>query len=470
MLACLAWRLGRKKRRLEFEKERLSKEQVWEMRRRFFCGAQSVSYSNSEPLMVVQGDGHFLVDENGVRYLDSRNNVGHCGWQHPDVVGAIQRQIEMTNSNTRYLHQVPVLLAQKLLGTMPPQLCKVFFVNSGSEANDLALRLAQAHTKSKDCLVVERAYHGHTCSVIDVSPYKFNGKGGGGKPSHVHVLDCPDAYRSMDPDESLDAFGKRCAQQAQAFVRSLDRKIGAFFIESGMSVAGVILPPPNYLKELYRFIRNQGGVCVADEVQVGFGRLGDHFWGFQQQGVVPDIVTMGKPFGNGFPLAAVVCTEQVAASFENGMEYFNTFGGSPLACCAGLAVLEVIERENLQERARLTGDYFVKKLNQMMENQGVVHIGDVRGSGLFLGIEFVRDRVTKEPAKAEVSVIVTKLLRQHRILTSIDGKADNVIVIKPPMTFSERDVDTFCDALTQVMGELESIDFSDSDYLKHTPT
>uniref|UniRef100_A0A7S2S0Z9 Uncharacterized protein n=1 Tax=Mucochytrium quahogii TaxID=96639 RepID=A0A7S2S0Z9_9STRA len=456
----------RRNGRMLFEEKVLSKEQVWQMRTKLFCQAQSVSYSNSDPLMIVQGKGQYLYDENGVEYLDSRNNVGHVGWQNESVVGAVERQLEKCNSNTRYLHPNPVMLAEKLVATMPEKLCKVFLVNSGSEANDLAIRLAREFTNGRDCIVVDRAYHGHTSTVLDISPYKFQGNGGKGKPDWVHVIPCPDPYREGYDQNSVDKFVGH-VQDACEDVKRRDQKLAAFFIESGMSVAGVILPPEGYLNKIYEAVRREGGVCVADEVQVGFGRYGDYYWGFQQLGVVPDIVTMGKPFGNGFPLAAVVCTQEIANAFENGMEYFNTFGGNPVACAAGLAVMETVEKDGLREHASAVGSYFKSKLVDLMNQEHGRLIGDIRGSGLFLGIEFVRDKKTKEPATEEVSIILTRLLREYKILASCDGTYYNVIVIKPPMVFNQSNADTFMSALEHI---LQTMGVVDPTKVRLTPT
>eukprot|EP00466_Bigelowiella_natans_P004046 jgi/Bigna1/71214/fgenesh1_pg.14_\ len=476
----------------EKQAQTMTKQEVLKIRKKCFSRSQSISYENTAPLMIVRGEGCYLIDENGNRYLDSRNNVNHVGHQNPKVADAVAKQVRILNSNTRYLHSNVALLAKRLLRTFPEKLSVVFFVNSGSEANDLAIRLARAHSKhgSKDVITVERAYHGHTQNVIQISPYKFLGKGGGGKSEHVHVVPCPDTYRGEFRGE--DAAERYAETVREACGRSKDGKVAAFFIESGMSVAGVVLPPQGYLKRCYEYVRAAGGVCVADEVQTGFGRFGDFFWGFEQQGVVPDIVTMGKPFGNGMPLAAVVTTKAISESFSNGMEYFNTFGGNPVCCAAGLAVLEAIEMrgrndahvqfslyssirsvkktpsppsEKLQERARLTGEYLRGRLREMQRTHAL--IGDIRGSGLFCGVEFVRERKSREPATAEVSEICSRLKNSYNILTTVDGKHDNVIVIKPPMVFGRKEADVLLSALTEVLSNLGSID---PDSYSHTPT
>lgn len=458
---------------MEFESVlSMDKKSVLQLRRQYFCKAQSISYENSDPLMIVQGEGQYLVDDRGIRYLDSRNNPAHVGWQDPAVVKAIERQLERTNSNTRYLHPYPAVLAERLVGTMPrgSRLKRVFFVNSGSEANDLALRLARTHTKATDIVVVERAYHGHTGAVLDISPYKFLGKGGSGCPPNTRVVPCPDTYRERRENETEAEFAQRMAAFVDDEMNKIKiegRRTAAFFVESGMSVAGVIMPPTGYLKEIYKAVRSQGGVCVADEVQVGFARFGKYYWGFEQQGVDPDIITMAKPFGNGFPLAAVVCSDEIAESFTNGMEYFNTFGGNPVACAAGLAVLESIEKRSLRAHAAETGNYFQSRLNDLMNTPAGQLIGDVRGCGLFIGIEFVRSRETKEPASKELSFVITQLLHKDHILTSCDGKFSNVMVIKPPMAFNKENVDTFVNALKTALTAVAEIDLES---IQHTPT
>lgn len=285
------------------------------------CAAQSISYANTDPLMMVRAKGTRMYDERGRCFLDTRNNVCHVGHAHPAVVRAVAAQAAAINTNTRYLHPNLVHLAELLLSKCPAPLAKVFFVNSGSEANDLAIRLARAHTGNRGMVVVDHAYHGHTVEVINVSPYKFAHKCGPGKAPHVQVVNAPDVYRGKH--RGGDAAHRYAEQVHEACGRCVESGdgVGAFFVESGMSVAGVIVPPSGYLAECYATVRSHGGLCVADEVQVGFGRFGSSFWGFESQGVVPDVVTLGKPFGNGMPLGAVITTEAVAASFANGLEY-----------------------------------------------------------------------------------------------------------------------------------------------------
>ena len=440
-------------------------------RQRDFCPAQSISYANTDPLLIVKGSGARLVDEAGRSFLDTRNNVCHVGHAHPSVAAAVSDQVAQLNTNTRYLHPNAIALARQLLDTMPAPLRDgvVFFVNSGSEANDLALRLARAANQrdADRILVVDHAYHGHTVAVIGLSPYKFEHKsfGGKGKPSFVTKCPAPDTYRG--PHRGPDAAAKYAATIEAACEAEGSKGVCAFFIESGMSVAGVILPPTGYLPACYAAVRAAGGVCIADEVQTGLGRFGSTWWGFEQQGVCPDIVTMGKPMGNGMPLAAVVCTRAVSDAFATGPEYFNTFGGNPVCAAAGLAVFKTIEIEGLRAKAAETGEWLRSALRALAEQSAGQLIGDVRGAGLFMGIEFVRDRSTREPATTETNLLCSRLKDEHRILTSIDGPHDNVLVVKPPMCFGIREARLLVDALGTELRAIGSIDLSK---VTHTPT
>ncbi|OQY32224.1 MAG: hypothetical protein B6I38_04900 [Anaerolineaceae bacterium 4572_5.1] len=297
-------------------------------------------------------------------------------------------------------------------------------------------------------LVLEGAYHGNLSSLVEISPYKFDGKGGTGAPSWVHKLAMPCSYRgifrgSKNPVEQY-------ALQAQEKIDAADG-IAAFISEAMIGTGGQVVFPEGYLAEIYARTRAAGGVCIADEVQHGFGRFGAHFWGFQSHGVTPDIVTLGKPMGNGHPLAAVVTRPEIAAAFNNGMEYFNTFGGNPVSCAVGLAVLDVIEEEGLQENALRAGAKLKAGLLELMDSYPL--IGDVRGEGLFLGIELVRDRSTLEPATVEAYRLEEGMLARQ-ILLSVDGPLHNVIKIKPPIVFSEADAARLVRELDDVMGNL----------------
>ncbi|MGH9367355.1 MAG: aminotransferase class III-fold pyridoxal phosphate-dependent enzyme, partial [Thermoanaerobaculia bacterium] len=435
---------------LDVRRREASREEIRESRRRLLGPSLSVSYR--EPLEIVRGSGQFLYDEAGRAYLDVVNNVAHVGHSHPRVVRAGSGQMAVLNTNTRYLHESVLRYAERLTATLPEPLRVCFFVCSGSEANELALRLARAHAKGREVIVVEGAYHGNTAALIDVSPYKFDGPGGEGAPPHVHKVPMPDDYRGLyrRGDASRgEKFARHVAGAAEA-ARSRGGKPAAFLCESLLSCAGQIVLPPGYLSAAYRHARAAGAVCIADEVQVGFGRVGTHFWGFQTQGVVPDIVTMGKPIGNGHPLGAVVTTPEIAASFANGMEYFNTFGGNPVSCQIGLAVLDVLREERLQEHALRVGERFREGLEELGRRHPIV--GDVRGLGLFLGIELVRNRETLEPASEEAAYVVERM-KEHGILLSTDGPFRNVIKMKPPLCFSEQDAELVLAAYDRVLGE-----------------
>jgi 4-aminobutyrate aminotransferase-like enzyme/Ser/Thr protein kinase RdoA (MazF antagonist) len=411
----------------------------------------SLSLSYDEPLKIVRGRGAHLFDHGGRPYLDLVNNVCHVGHCHPTVVAAGQAQMARLNTNTRYLHDGLTDYAERLAGTLPDPLSVVFVVNSGSEANELALRLARAHTGRRDVVVLDGAYHGHTTSLVDVSPYKFGGPGGSGRAeSWVHVAPVPDGYRGVHRGDDL-ATGRAYGDEVGRVIAEASRPVGAFLCESVLGCGGQVVPPPGYLGRAYEHARESGAVCIADEVQVGFGRVGHHRWAFQLQDVVPDVVVMGKPIGNGHPLSAVVTTPQIAASFANGMEFFSTFGGNPVSCAIGMAVLDVLDQEDLQHHALVLGDHLAGGLAALARRHAL--IGDVRGVGLFAGVELVRDRQTLEPADREAAELVNRL-RLRGLLLSTDGPLHNVIKIKPPLVVSREDVDMFLRCLDDELSAL----------------
>ena len=412
----------------------------------------SLSVSYRKPLHIVRGWMQYLYDEDGRAYLDAVNNVAHVGHCHPRVVRAGQEQMAVLNTNTRYLHEYLTEYAERLCTTLPDPLRVCYFVCSGSEANELALRLARTHTGRKDTIVVDAAYHGNTTALVEISPYKFAGPGGSGAPPYVHTVPMPDVYRGAYKSDDPQAGAKyaRSVEQAIQQLQAREGKVAAFICESLLGCGGQIVLPDNYLREAYRYVREAGGICIADEVQVGFGRVGTHFWGFETQSVVPDIVTLGKPIGNGHPLAAVVTTPEIAASFDNGMEYFNTFGGNPVSCAIGLAVLDVIADEHLQENALHAGTHLLHGLRNLMEKYAL--IGDVRGLGLFVGIELVRDRETREPAPQHASYIANRM-RERGILLSTDGPYHNVLKIKPPIVFTAANADFLVQTLDDILNE-----------------
>lgn len=412
----------------------------------------SLSLSYRRPLKIERGFLQYLYEDTGRVFLDAVNNVPHVGHCHPRVVEAVARQAAVLATNTRYLIDALARYIERLAAKLPPPLSVVYLVNSGSEANDLALRLARRFTGRESMVVVDGAYHGNLSSLIAISPYKFDGKGGRGCPPGTYVVPMPDLYQGPHRYGDAGAGPKyaRAVGDALARAESDGRPAAGFIAESILSCGGQIVLPPGYLGRAYQAVRAAGGVCIADEVQVGFGRAGTAFWAFETQDVVPDIVTMGKPIGNGFPLAAVVTRREIADAFADGMEYFNTFGGNPVSCAAGLAVLDVIEDEGLQAKALDTGAYLMAGLRRLADIHPV--IGDVRGLGLFIGFELVLDRAARTRAPLQAAYLAERM-RDEGVLVSTDGPFRNVIKIKPPLAFGRADADLFLVALGRILAE-----------------
>jgi 4-aminobutyrate aminotransferase-like enzyme/Ser/Thr protein kinase RdoA (MazF antagonist) len=432
-----------------------TKEETLATRREWLGGNLSIAYHS--PVKIVRGWMQYLFDENGRRYLDAYNNVAHVGHCHPRVVEAARNQISVLNTNTRYLHDTINRYAERLTSLLPDSLEVCYFVNSASEANELALRLARAYTNQKDMIVLEAAYHGNTTSLIDISPYKHNGPGGTGAPDWVHAVPIPDVFRGEYKADDPQAGAKyaACVKQVMELLRQHGRGMAGFIAESLPSVGGQILFPDGYLTDVYRYVRQAGGVCIADEVQTGFGRVGSHLWGYEMQNIIPDIVVLGKPIGNGHPLAAVVTRREIAEAFNNGMEYFNTFGGNPVSCAVGLAVLDALHEDRLQENSLHVGHQLLAGLKSFVGKYDMV--ADARGAGLFLGLELVRDPSTLEPAAAEASFIANRM-RDHGILLGTDGPYHNVVKIRPPMPFNASDAEFLLERLEMVLRE----DFGES--------
>ncbi|MBX2874178.1 MAG: aminotransferase class III-fold pyridoxal phosphate-dependent enzyme [Saprospiraceae bacterium] len=410
---------------------------------------KSLSVSYQEPLHIQRGYLQYLYDTNGRRFLDTVNNVAHVGHQHPRVVRAAQKQLGVLNTNTRYLHDNIVQYAEELLATFPPELSVCYFVNSGSEANELAIRMAKTYSGQQDMIAMEAGYHGNTGACVDLSSYKFDGKGGQGAPATTHVAKMPDTYRGEFKGKDAGQQYAKHIQELISSVQAKEKSIAGFICESILSCGGQIVLPNGFLPTAYSAVRSAGGLCIADEVQVGFGRVGEHFWGFELQGVIPDIVTMGKPIGNGHPLAAVVTTPAVAEAFTNGMEYFNTFGGNPVSCAIGRTVLQIVQEEDLQAHAQTVGQHLLAGLRSLQQQFPI--IGDVRGHGLFLGFELVQDEQLT-PAASQASYLANRM-RQGAVLMSTDGPLHNVLKIKPPMCFTKTNADFFLEQLEQVFRE-----------------
>ncbi len=409
---------------------------------------KSLSLQYKVPIKMVRGAGQYLVDQYGRSYLDTVNNVAHVGHEHPKVVEAGQQQMALINTNSRYLHENINALAKELIDTLPPELNVLHFVNSGSEANELAIRMVKANTGERDIIASEVGYHGNANMCIDISSYKFDGKGGSGAPEHTHIFPLPDSfrgkYRGEDSGEQYAEEVKKCIDQ----VHEKGRGVGAFIIEPIISCGGQIELPEGFLAKAYEYTRKAGGLCISDEVQVGCGRVGKTFWGFQLHGVTPDIVTIGKPLGNGHPLAAVACTQEVADKFANGMEYFNTFGGNPVSCAIGTEVLKTVKREGLQQNALEVGEFLKAELTKLSREFPI--IGNVRGQGLFLGIELVDNNMN--PLAAQTDYLANRM-KDHGILMSTDGPDYNVLKIKPPIVFTKENAEELILYLKKILAE-----------------
>jgi 4-aminobutyrate aminotransferase-like enzyme len=419
-------------------------------RRRLLGPSLSVSYR--APLHIVRGQGAYLYDADGRAYLDCVNNVAHVGHAHPRVVEAGAAQMRVLNTNTRYLHELVLRYAERLTALLPDHLEVCWFVNSGSEANELALRLARTATGRPDVATVDVAYHGNTQRLIEISPYKFAGPGGAGKRDDVHVVPLPDGYRGLHrgADRATGEAYLAETREVLAVAAGTDHAPGAVIAEAIPSVAGQVVPPEGWLAGLFDAGRAVGAVPIADEVQVGFGRVGVDWWAFGAQGAVPDIVTMGKPIGKGHPLGAVVTTRAIADAFTNGMEYFNTFGGNPVSAAIGIAVLDVVEEEGLRDHARVTGERLLAGLRELAYRHPA--IGDVRGTGLFLGLELVRDRDTREP-DSELARELANRAAELGVLLSTDGPFHNVLKVKPPLVFSDADADRLVETVDAILTE-----------------
>ena len=415
---------------------------------------RNLSIAYRTPVKLVRGWMQYVYDETGRRYLDAYNNVPHVGHSHPRIVQAATEQMRLLNTNTRYLHDTLVQFATALTATLPEPLRVCYFVNSGSEANELALRLARARTGRRGTIVLDAAYHGNTTTLIEISPYKFNGPGGGGAPAWVRTVPVPDTYRGEFKAGDRHG-GERYAQYVMRAAEELRRSehgLGAFVAESAPSVGGQIILPEGYLRGAYAAVRQCGGVCIADEVQTAYGRMGTHFYAFEAQDVVPDIAVLGKPIGNGYPLGAVITTPEIADAFDNGMEFFSTFGGSTVSCAVGLAVLDTVIREGLRRHALDVGTTLLERLRPLKDHACV---GDVRGSGLFVGVELVKSRDALDPA-TDMAAAVANRMRDEGILLGTDGPFANVLKIRPPMPFSRDDADLLATTLGRVLDEVQA--------------
>ena len=398
------------------------------------------------PLHLVKGEGVWLYDADGKRYLDAYNNVASIGHCHPKVVEALYEQAKVLNTHTRYLHEGILDYAEKLLATFPPELDQVMFTCTGSEANDLALRIARQYTGGTGLIVTQLAYHGVTDQIAAASPSL-----GAGVPvgDFVRTVRAPDAYR-LGAENVAQIF----ADDVRAAIADLRRcgiKPAALLLDGIFASDGVLSDPPGFLQQAVAVAREEGLLYIADEVQSGFGRTGSHMWGYQRHGVQPDIVTMGKPMGNGQPIAGAVFRGEVLDAFGRTARYFNTFGGNPVSCAAANAVLDVIQGEGLMANCAAVGEYFKAGLQGLAERYPL--IGDVRGAGLFVGVELVTDRASKAPA-TEATARVVNGKRERGVLISSAGPAANILKIRPQLIFQREHADLFVQTLEAVLKSL----------------
>ncbi|MEH6577910.1 MAG: aminotransferase class III-fold pyridoxal phosphate-dependent enzyme [Amphritea sp.] len=422
------------------------------MRNYHFSGSLYTHYQ--EPLHLTGGALQYLFDDQGNTYYDCVNNVCQWGHCHPTIVRAAQKQMARLNTNSRYVYDQMTDYAERLLATFPDPLNVVFFVNSGSEANDLAMRIARTVNGQQDMIVLDKAYHGNSQACTDISPHRIDRPGKPGLPSHVHKAMVPDTFRGPYKVSDPEA-GSKYALDVARIIKELEaegKAPTAFIAESLVGTGGQYVLPPGYLTAVYEQVRAKGGLCIADEVQVGFGRTGEHTWCFESQGVVPDIVTMGKPIGNGHPMAAVVTTREIADAFDNGVAFFNTFGGNPVSCAIGQAVLDVLEDEQLEAHVVKLNAQMMAGLNELKDRYPF--IVDVRGQGLYIGVELVNDPETLEPATAMAKTVVERMKAEQQILLNTNGYDNHIIKIKPAMIIGEKDVDRLVTALDKVFATL----------------
>ena len=414
-------------------------DNLLERRTRILGPAYRLFYD--DPVHLVRGEGVWLFDSGGRRYLDCYNNVASVGHCHPRVVEALSRQAGTLNTHTRYLHENVVELGERLGRTMPGELGVCMFVCSGTEANDLALRIARAVSGNHGIIVTEHAYHGNSTAVFEMSTEEYPVAD---QPDYLQAVAAPCAYRGALRNEAADEFASRSIDHATETLAGLGHGTALFISDNIFSSNGILAPPPQYLQSAYARVRAAGGLVVADEVQSGYCRLGENFWAFMDSGVMPDIVTMGKPMGDGHPLAAVVTTPEIAETFSRKYHYFNTFGGNPVSAAVGLAVLDVIDEERIQENVQQTGAHLQKGLRELAEKYPA--IGDVRGKGLFYGVELVSNPETRAPDN-EKARRVREALRASGILLSVTGPLENVIKIRPPLVFGREHADELLDKL-----------------------
>ncbi|XP_052765476.1 ethanolamine-phosphate phospho-lyase-like isoform X2 [Mya arenaria] len=430
----------------------LTFKQTLKMRRNYVGRSCKLHYEVA-PLKIVRGSKQYLYDDSGNEYLDCVNNISHVGHCHPHVVNAGQEQMSKLMTCFGFLSDLQVAYAKRIVEMLPENLCVCYFLNSGSEANDLALRLAKSYTKNNDIIVVDHAYHGNTENLIKISPSRLKQHN---MPidDWVHVVPCPDVYRGKYREDNVSPGHLYANEVKVAIAKALDkgRTISAFICEPVMTSAGTVVPPANFFKLVYRYVREAGGVCIADEVQTGLGRCGEAYWAFESHDVVPDIITLGKPMGNGHPMSMVVTTKEISDSLK---EFSSAYGGNPVACAMGMAVLDVIRNEHLLSSAKSVGKCLKDGFQAILQKHRLM--GDVRGAGMLVGVEIVEDKESRKPNKDAAEALVYKL-KEKKIITSNEGPDKNVIIFQPPMCFTCENAATVVKAVDDALTEVEEED------------
>ncbi len=414
-------------------------------RRRCVFGQASMLFY-ARPLNLVRGEGVWLIGADGTRYLDAYNNVASVGHCHPRVVAGVSRQMATLNTHSRYLSEIVYTYAEKLLATLPRELSNIVLTCTGSESVDLALRIARAVTGGTGFIVTENAYHGNTLAVTEISPSSASAEP---RNPNVFLVPAPDTYRT-----GLEEVGTLFAANIRKAISAMKKKkirFAGLVADSIFSSDGIYPGDPGFMAEAIADVRKEGGLFIADEVQPGFARTGETMWGFERHGLVPDMVVMGKPMGNGYPIAGLAVKPDLLATFGKTAGYFNTFGGNPVAAAAGLAVLETLEAENLRENALEVGAYLLAGLEAVA--QRFSRVGDVRGKGLYIGVELVRDRKSKTPDRAAATSVV-EMLRDRNILVGIAGPYGNIVKIRPPLCFARDHADLLVKALSDSLATL----------------
>jgi len=430
--------------------EKQSFQETLDMRISYMGRPCKLHYAEA-PLKITKASRQYMYDDSGNEYLDCVSNISHVGHCHPHIVTMGQQQMAKLTTCFGFLNEAQSTYAQRLCETLPDKLCVCYFLNSGSEANDLALRLARQYTKQKDIICIDHTFHGNIGLVMDVSPHTFKEETNE-KKDNIHVVPCPDTYRGKYRETEPDV-GYKYAMEIQRAIdkaESKGRKVGAFIHEPLISTAGVIVPPPGYLQMAYSYVREAGGVCIADEIANGLGRVGDHCWSFQAHGVVPDIVTCGKPLGNGHPMALVITSREIADSISF---FASTCGGNPVSCTIGIAVLDVIQNEKLMSSAKFVGRTLLEGFRAIMAKHP--NIGDVRGMGMVVGVDMVEDKDSRKPAP-EIAEKLTYKLKQERIIISARGPEKNVMQIQPPLCFTIENARHLINVFDRVLTEIEA--------------